>query len=154
MKSDANQARYHLDKRLGTVEANAWTPPQKGWVRAIRESLGMTLAQLAQRLGNSKQWVLKAEKQEIQKTLTLATLERLAHALNCQLVYTLIPNDSLQAQVEHQAKAKAKQLLRVTHHTMGLENQDLPSDALTVQEEQLIRELLNGNLSRLWDSHD
>ena len=45
---DRALARKQLDKRLGLVrDTDALTRPPRGWIKAIRESLGMTTAQLA-----------------------------------------------------------------------------------------------------------
>jgi len=82
-------ARKHLDKRLAQ-----WQPiselacPPRGWIRAIRETIGMTAAQLADRLNVSQPRVFALEKSEVSGALTLETISRVAHALNCTDVAT------------------------------------------------------------------
>ncbi|MBS0312545.1 MAG: helix-turn-helix domain-containing protein, partial [Proteobacteria bacterium] len=63
--SDRASARRQLDKRLsqlGNIEA--LTRPPRGWVKAIREALGMTSAQLAKRMGVSQPRVFTLEQAE------------------------------------------------------------------------------------------
>lgn len=57
-------------------------PPQ-GWVKAIREALGMPAAHLAQRLGVAPSTVTRMETSEADDTVSLATLRRAAEALDC-----------------------------------------------------------------------
>ncbi len=50
----AAQSRAHLDERFQELgPATRYTPPVRGWIKAVREALGMTTAQLAKRLGSS-----------------------------------------------------------------------------------------------------
>ncbi|MFN9631191.1 MAG: helix-turn-helix domain-containing protein, partial [Cyanobacteriota bacterium] len=48
--------------------------PLVGWLRAIREALGMTSAALGQRLGITASGVRKLEQAEAADAITLATL--------------------------------------------------------------------------------
>ena len=49
---DRATARRKLDKRLFSLsEDSDFTSPPRGWLKAIRESLGMTTSQLGKRLG-------------------------------------------------------------------------------------------------------
>ena len=68
-------------------------PPRGGWIRAIREALGMTQVQLAARLGVSRQSVQDLEKAEANRRITLDSLDRLAHAMGCRVVYGIVPKD-------------------------------------------------------------
>ncbi len=61
--------------------------PHRGWVKAIREALGMTTAQFAQRMGVSQPRTTELEQAEIEDKITLGTLRRAAEAMNCTLVY-------------------------------------------------------------------
>src|SRR5271154_3759695 len=101
-----------LDARYAKMEnPNLWARPPKGWIRAIRDSLGMTTQQLAKRLDMSQSRVIAIEKAEQAGTLKLNTLERAADALGCQLVYTLMPKESLADTLRHRAEAKARDLM-------------------------------------------
>jgi transcriptional regulator with XRE-family HTH domain len=78
-----------------------------GWVRAIRESLGMSELELAMRIGVSQPRVNRLQLAEIDGSVQLSTLGRAAGGLNCELVYYLAPNDSLEELIWHQAFIKA-----------------------------------------------
>ena len=82
--------------------ADQYAPPVRGWIKAIREALGMTTAQLAKRLGVRQPSVVALEQSEARGTIELATLRRVAEALDCTLVYALIPNKPLEATIREQ----------------------------------------------------
>ncbi|MYA39756.1 MAG: mobile mystery protein A [Acidimicrobiia bacterium] len=110
--------------------------PHRGWIRAVRDALGMSGAELGHRLGISQQRVAALEQAEKQFSIQLDTLERVAAALNCHLVYALVPRTSLTEAVKAQARSKATQiLLRAAHHSR-LENQ-AGSDSLDARIEDL-----------------
>src|SRR5215217_3554600 len=102
-------ARRRLDARLSPLrESDALTRPPRGWVRAIRDALGMTTGQLAQRLGVSQPRVSDIEKRETHDTITLETLRKTAEALNCTLVYALVPNQPLEQMARERARMIAE----------------------------------------------
>ena len=65
--------------------------PQKGWIRAVRESAGISAGELGRILGVSRQLPLQFEKAEADDTITLKSLRNVANALGCDLVYALVP---------------------------------------------------------------
>lgn len=103
-------ARRRLDRQLDPLRRSGdlVAPPTNGWLRAIREALGMTAAQLGRRLGVSQQRALAMEGAETRGSLTLASLARAAEALDCQLVYALVPRLPLEGLVEERAAARAR----------------------------------------------
>jgi len=132
---DRATARRQLDKRLNIfMYSDAFTRPSRGWIKAIREALGMTTAQLAQRIGVSQPRAFAIEKAEKDKSITLDSLERAARALDCRVVYTLVPRKPLNDIVEERARKVAKQRLQSTQHSMALEAQSIDK---TDEEEQL-----------------
>lgn len=145
-------ARKHLDKRL-----SQWRPtselacPPRGWIRAIREAIGMTAAQLAVRLSVSQPRVFALEKNEVRGALTLETISRVAQALNCTFIYAIVPNTSLEAMVIEQAQKKVAERLARVDHTMKLEAQELSDAEIVAERERIVNELLKGNLRGLWD---
>jgi predicted DNA-binding mobile mystery protein A len=123
------RGRHALDERLQSLGSpEAFRPPPRGWVRAIRDAIGMSGTQLAVRLGVRPQSVDALEKSEAAGTIRLETLRRVAEALDCTLVYALVPNTSLDAAVEARARAIAMRDLARIDHTMRLEDQ-APPDA-------------------------
>jgi predicted DNA-binding mobile mystery protein A len=147
-------ARRHLDKRLADLsQADRLTRPPRGWIRAIREALGMTTAQLAKRIGVSQPRVVGIEKAETDGSLTLESLERAARALDCRLVYALVPRTALEAMVEDRARAIARQRLTTTSHSMALEAQRVDETIESEQLERLVRKLVDKAGSELWETN-
>jgi predicted DNA-binding mobile mystery protein A len=145
-------ARKHLDKALILFkEAAVQLRPPRGWVRAIRDALGMTSRQLAARMGLSQSTIAALEKGEAAGTVTLKSLREAAEALDCQLVYALVPRTSLADMVQERARSLAEKNLARVHHTMRLEDQALRESDLAEERERITRSLLEGRASRLWE---
>jgi predicted DNA-binding mobile mystery protein A len=142
----------HLDARFADLRPLATiNRPPKGWIRAIRDALGMTTAQLAKRLGVSQPRVVELEQSEVSGSVTLHTLQRAAEALGCRFVYALISEKSLAETVRTRAEAVARRQLASVQQTMLLENQSVSDKATSDRlRDQLIEELLR-RPARLWD---
>lgn len=119
----ARAARRALDGRLAGVDVDALAPPRGGWVKAVREALGMSAAELGARLGASRQAVAAMEASERASTARLSTLAAAAVAMDCQLVYALVPNATLQGTVEAQAARIFDTWASQTAQSMALEGQ-------------------------------
>lgn len=156
MKPDQRAlARRQLDKRLGPLrDSDALTRPPRGWIKSIREALGMTASQLARRLGVSQPRVTALEKGEIQGSLTLDSLEKAAQALDCRLVYALIPREPLVDTIAKRAHLKARRKLVLAGHSMALEAQSVDPDTESEQLERLTRQLLEKGGSGLWEEDE
>jgi len=145
-------ARRHLDKRLRSIgNPDALARPPRGWVKAIREALGMTAAQLGRRLGVSQVRALALEKGEASGSVTLASLERAAQALDCRLVYVIVPRKPLEELVEERAARLARKRLQATGHSMALEAQSVEAADENAQLKQLTRQLIESAGSALWE---
>jgi predicted DNA-binding mobile mystery protein A len=145
-------ARKHLDQRLGPMrQSEGLARPPRGWLRAIRDALGMTTAQLAKRIHVDQSRITRLEQAEAEGSVTLKTLRQAAEGLNCTLVYALVPNQPLDEMMRERADDIADRQLARTHHTMKLENQALDQRGLKAERERLIEELVKGNPRRLWD---
>jgi predicted DNA-binding mobile mystery protein A len=84
-------------------------PPPDGWVRTIRQALGMSSYEMAMRTGMSPTRMREFEKGEVDGSLRLSVLGRLARALNCTLFYVLVPDEPLELTVWRQARRKASE---------------------------------------------
>src|SRR6266850_3548803 len=134
--------RRQLDARFSRMGSpQLFTPPRSGWIRAIRQSLGMTSRQLGSRLRATPQAVLEFERSEARGAITLKSLEKVAKALDCSLVYALIPNRSLEETVRQRAHQVAAQRIDNVNHTMRLEDQGLPPEQRTMQIDDLADEI-------------
>lgn len=126
--------------------------PSSGWVKAVRTTLGISLEQLAKKLGVSKQNVQSMEKREQEMTITLKSLQELANAMDMKLVYALVPIDSsLDALIDRKASELAKKIVSQAAHNMSLENQMVSEEqlnyALEARKEKIIQEMPKA----LWD---
>jgi predicted DNA-binding mobile mystery protein A len=149
---DRATARRQLDKRLNFLSGvDSLTRPPYGWIKAIREALGMTSAQLGKRLGVSQPRVVKIEKAEKDGAITLDSLERAAQALDCRLVYTLVPRKPLDDLVAERAKIIAKKRLESTGHSMKLEAQGIEESDENEQLKSLINKIVAQGGSVLWE---
>src|ERR1700674_5374238 len=111
----------HLDARFAALRPLAKSArPPRGWLRAIRDALGMTTAQFARRLGVSQPRIIELEKSEVSGSVTLHTLQRAAEALGCRLVYTLVPERPLAEIVREQAELVSERHLANVDQTMRL----------------------------------
>lgn len=150
--SDRAAARHQLDKRLSTLgNIEALTRPPRGWVKAIREALGMTSAQLAKRMGVSQPRVFTLEQAEARGAVTIESLERAARALDCRLVYALVPRQPLDALIEARALHLANKRLAAARHTMALEAQDVEKGDESEQLKRLVGQMIEKAGSGLWE---
>lgn len=145
----ALQSRSRLDERFEIMRpVNRFAPPVRGWVKAIREGLGISSAQLAKRLGIKQPSVFDLEQSEMKGTIELATLRRIAQSLDCTLIYVLVPNQPLETIVQDRARALARRRLAAIGHSMALEDQKVGDKETEVQIDELVRTM---KPSRLWD---
>ena len=141
LRDNRAQSRRRLDQRFGRHGDLAdLAPPPQGWIRTLRDSLGMTGGDLARRMGIHPSRVPAIERGERELTLKLDTLTRVANALNCDLVYALVPRTSLDGMVDVQARRRAvKHLRNVVVHSQ-LEDQEVTPDDLETQIDDLAYE--------------
>ncbi len=153
-----NMTNYLQNLRLRQMEESlrpwrrlASSAPSGGWVRAIRTALGMSSEQLAKRMQVSPQNVRKHEKGEAQGKLTLESLRRAAEALDCRLVYALVPRKPLDNLVRDRARVLAEKQLKRVSHSMRIEAQGVATREEKLQRERLTEELLRGSPRKLWE---
>jgi len=128
--------------------------PAKGWLRAIREALGMSGRQFAQRLGVSPPWITNLEQKELTGSVTIKTMRQAAEAMDCVFIYALLPRETLSATLRKRAETLARKRMANVSHSMLLEGQQLSEleqkKALESEIEALIRDMPK----ELWDNHD
>lgn len=140
--------RRQLDARLAALPE--FPDPADGWIRTIRNALGMTAAQLGKRMGLSSQGVLDTERRENDASLTIGKLRAAANALGCEVRIALVPRPSLEEVVRRQAELKAGGERNRLVHTMRLEAQE--EGVAQVLDEGGAREVwLAARIAQLWD---
>jgi predicted DNA-binding mobile mystery protein A len=139
-----------LDTTLEPWRTVARARPDRGWLRALRQALGMTTRQLAASVGVSQAAVMDAERAEARGDITLSTLRRYAEALDCELTYALVPRRPLKDVIEQRADRIAREEVARVRHTMELEEQGTGDDERERAVSALRRQILDGRPSRLW----
>ena len=147
---DKTTARKALDSKIASLPPlQKMQRPHKGWIR-VKEALGMS-KQLAARLGVSPPRITALEKSEVDETVTLASLRRAAEALDCALVYSFVPKGSFEEVLQTRARRIAADLIGKVDHTMRLEAQNLQSDKLNEEIENLAAQILREQHKIIWD---
>ena len=121
-------------------------PPKQGWISAVRQALGMTAKQLAERVGLSQPRIAKMELNE--NNLKISTMKKIAEGLDCDFVYGFVPKSSLQETINRQARKKAEAILSNVNTNMALEGQlaDDPHILTDMADEMIVK-----NIKRIWD---
>ncbi len=123
--------------------------PRAGWVRAIREALGISQSQIAARAGVSRATVQQWERAEARRRITLHSLDRIAQAMGCQVALAIVPKGgSLEDVRRRQALARAEQLLKEKRQSASKE--ELRPRELERRKERLAAKLLRGSRRKLW----
>lgn len=126
--------------------------PPSGWIKAIRNTLGMSMQQLANKLSISKQAVLDIEKREADGSITIKSLRELGRVLDMELVYGFVPKDgSLEAMIERKANEMAKKIVLRTSNTMKLEDQGNSKERIEKAIIERTEEIKNEMPKILWD---
>jgi predicted DNA-binding mobile mystery protein A len=146
-------AYEQLDRRFATLKplTTQTVRPSRGWVRAIREALGMTTGQLAKRLGVQQPRVVELERGEATGNITVKSLERAAEALGCRLVYAFVPDEPLANTIRRRASFIADRQLASVEQTMRLEAQGVNDETQHQEAHQRLVENLLRRPARLWD---
>jgi predicted DNA-binding mobile mystery protein A len=143
MTRDNNLARQRLDERFDRMRGAIGPRPHAGWIRAIRDALGMSGPELARRMEVSPQSLYEIERNEVSGSIRFETLTRAASALDCDLEYVLVPRRGLQDSVERRAREKATHRIEPIAHHSRLEAQSLTGQAAEAQLDDLAASLID-----------
>ncbi|MDM0068779.1 mobile mystery protein A [Variovorax sp. J31P207] len=124
--------------------------PPDGWLRVVREALGLTVRQQAARLGIAAATLHKCERSEVDERISLAQLRKLAEGLDCELVYGLVPRKPLTEVIQERVTGIARLESQELAHSMQLEDQRPGERHLRRQVEERRAELLAGKWSDFW----
>jgi predicted DNA-binding mobile mystery protein A len=101
---------------------------REGWIKFMRQALGLTLNDLAKLVSLSRISIVKAEQREIEGKVTLSTLKKMAEAMDCDFIYSFVPKKDLKSIIHDQAILKATEILKSADHHMKLESQGVEGD--------------------------
>lgn len=126
--------------------------PPSGWIRTVRNALGMSLQQLGKKLSITRQSVQEMEQREQDGTITLKSLKEVAKAMDMQLVYAFVPVDgTLEDLIERKATALARQIVMRTSNSMKLEDQQNSTERLEKAIQERANTIKNEMPKILWD---
>lgn len=125
MKENFRRLRaQQIDRMVQPLRSVKLPRPPKGWIRALREAMGVSSSELAGRLKANRSLVSQQEKAEIDDRITLRSLRACADALDCDLVYALVPRGAtIEETLAAHARAAASLTVRRVEHSMALEDQ-------------------------------
>ena len=136
-----------LDKKTSDLKsAKNIVLQSSGWIKTVREAIGMTVSQLAARLGVTQPRITKMESNE--DNLKLSTMKKAAEAMNCEFVYYFKPRTTFQNLVDEQAQKKAVEVLKTVNENMALENQEIAEDKAV---KDFASDLINTKIKQIWD---
>ncbi len=126
--------------------------PPIGWIKAIRNGIGMTMEQLGKKLSITKQGVMDIEKREKEGAITIKSLQEIAKAIDMKLVYGFVPNEGdLEQMIETRAIEMAKKIVERTSNTMKLEDQANSKERIEKAIKERASEIINNTPKILWD---
>ena len=149
---DRKLIREQLDKKLEAVKKTTLTiMPRNGWIKSIRQALGMTTAQLGRWVRMDQSRISRIENAEINGDVKLSTLMRIADGLDMQFVYAFVPNKSLETMVRKHAEFIARRRMYDLNLTMSLEMQELSKEEKVKALKDMIDKILIEDPKDFWD---
>lgn len=141
-----------LEDRIESLrDVTGVSPPARGWIKAIREALGMTTAQMARRMGVSQPRIVELEAGEVSGSISLKSLKRAAEALDCRAVVLLVPRRRLSEMLRERAAQEADAHLQSVDQTMRLEDQKTGDVNRRARLRAQLIEQLMASPKQLWD---
>ena len=126
--------------------------PPIGWIKAIRNGIGMSMEQLGKKLSITKQGVMDIEKREKEGAITIKSMQEIAKAIDMQFVYGFVPvAGSLDQMIEMRALEIAKTIVQRTSTTMKLEDQVNSKERIEKAIKERAAEVINKTPKILWD---
>jgi predicted DNA-binding mobile mystery protein A len=140
-------------KMLGFASLKHAAISPTGWIKAIRNAIGMSMQQLGNKLNVYRQGILDIEKREKHGSITIKSLKEIARVLDMQLVYGFVPNDgSLDALIEKRATERATKIVLRTSNTMKLDDQGNSNRRIEKAIKERAEAIKNEIPKILWDS--
>jgi predicted DNA-binding mobile mystery protein A len=126
--------------------------PPIGWIKAIRNGIGMSMEQLGKKLSITKQGVMDIEKREKEGAITINSMQEIAKAMDTQFVYGFVPKaGSLEQMIEMRALEIATKIVERTSTSMKLEDQANSKERIENAIKERASEIINRTPKILWD---
>ena len=148
---DKKLIREQLDKKLNPLKALAKSGiPETGWIKSIREALGMSAKDLARKVGIDQSRISRLENAEKDGNVKLSSLQKIAQGLDMEFVYGFVPKNTLETLVREQARKIAGEKMKRLSHTMRLEQQELPEKEKESAVKDMIDKILIAEPKDFW----
>ncbi len=153
MKQTVQKQRQARIDRAADARARALETPSEGWIALVRSALGLSAAQLARTMGQTRANISKTERAELSEGASIRTLKAAAEAMGCKFVYGIVPREGGIADlIEAQARKKAAAVVENASTHMALEKQALTKKQQNKEIERITQELMRDMPSDLWVS--
>lgn len=155
MKAEARALqREQIDRQLGPFKSKTYAGrPSRGWIRAVREALGINGTQLARRMRVARSHLSQIEDAESRETVSLRTLQRAANALGCDLVYAIVPRNgkTLEELLHERAWRVASRTVENAAGNMALEGQPVDDRFKKRETNRIAADLVRTLPRSLWN---
>jgi predicted DNA-binding mobile mystery protein A len=121
-----------LEQRVPALNAAraAAGMPARGWLRAVREAVGLTQHQVAEKAAVKRQSYAQFEAAEERGSISVGSLRRAAEAMDCELFYFIVPRGGERTYAElAQAHDPMHRHLRATDQSTALKGRGAQDDA-------------------------
>ena len=147
--------REQLEKRLAVLrDLSGLTMPSQGWVKTIREALGLSTSQLAKKVGIDQSRISRLENSEKTGELKLSSLQKIADGLNMKFIYGFVSEETLEDIVRNQARRIALKRLETLDSTMRLEQQALSDENKKKALDDMMEKILINPPKDFWEQDD
>ena len=126
--------------------------PSIGWIKAIRNGIGMSMEQLGKKLSITKQAVMDIEKREKEGAITIKSMQEIAKVIDMKFVYGFVPNaGSLEQMIETRSLEMATKIVQRSSTSMKLEDQVNSKERIEKAIKERAAEIINKTPKILWD---
>ncbi len=143
--------QYRNIVNKAALQSTGLEVPSEGWLATVRKALGMSVVQLAQRRGVTRNQISKLERTELDCAVTLGTMKKMAEAMDCRFVYAVVPRDDVETLIDEQARKKALKLVSKAGQHMALEAQSLSNEQIRFEVDRLTQELKDKPPTDFWE---
>ncbi len=150
-KKSHHKQRQILDQRVQNRPLKS--PPKNDWIKAVRNSLGITTRQLATLMNVGQNSITQLEAGEKKQSISLKNLIKAAEVMDCEVIYMIVPkapHQSFSELLEKRAYELALKISKGISHSMSLEQQKVPNTVTQNQIKDLALELKQNLDPRIW----
>src|SRR5690606_17212971 len=120
--------------------------------KTIRTTLGMSLAQLGNKLGRNRSSIARMEEREASGSITIKTMEEVGRAMGMKFIYGYVPIDgSIDNLIEKEARNLATEIVMRTSRSMKLEGQENSPERIRKAIEERTKEIMEEMPKKIWD---